>query len=115
MTDTRSGLSHWLILSQIENRVLLKLVLGDVGSATSLLDMNRLNETESAIFVSLMCSLLPEDLHSELILKTPATPPLVILLLVVPRQLFCFGSLVILDVVCCSFLLLLLDIKTENR
>ena len=29
--------------------------------------MNRLNKTEYAIFVSLMCSLLPEDLHSELI------------------------------------------------
>ena len=31
--------------------------------------MNRLNYTDSAIFVSLMCSLLPEDLHSELILN----------------------------------------------
>ena len=30
--------------------------------------MNGLNKTKSAIFVSLMCSLLPEDLHSELIL-----------------------------------------------
>ena len=29
--------------------------------------MNRLDKTESAIFVSLMCSLLPEDLYSELI------------------------------------------------
>ena len=28
--------------------------------------MNRLNKIESAIFVSLMCSLLPEDLNSEL-------------------------------------------------
>ena len=27
-------------------------------------------ESESAIFVSLVCSLLPEDLHSELILYT---------------------------------------------
>ena len=36
MTETRSGLSHWLILSQIENRVLLKLGLGDVGSVTPL-------------------------------------------------------------------------------
>ena len=34
----------------------------------TLLHMNRLNKTESAIFVSLMCSLLPKDLHSELIL-----------------------------------------------
>ena len=32
--------------------------------------MNRLNKTESAIFFSLMCSLLPEDLHSELILSS---------------------------------------------
>ena len=28
-----------------------------------------------------------------------------------PRRLFCFGSLVVLDVVCGYFLLLLLDIK----
>ena len=35
----------------------------------SLLHMNRLNKTESAIFVSLMCSLLSEDMHSELILS----------------------------------------------
>ena len=33
---------------------------------TALLHMNRRNKTES-IFVSLMCSLLPEDLHSEFI------------------------------------------------
>ena len=32
--------------------------------------MNRLNKTKSAIFVSLMCSLLPEDLHSEFISLT---------------------------------------------
>ena len=32
--------------------------------------MNRLNKTGSAIFVSLMCSLLSEDLHSELILSS---------------------------------------------
>ena len=31
------------------------------------LGLNRLNISESAIFVSLRCSLLPEDLHSELI------------------------------------------------
>ena len=30
--------------------------------------MNRLNKTESAVFVSLMFSLLPEDLYSELVL-----------------------------------------------
>ena len=32
--------------------------------------MNRLNRSESAIFVSLICSLLPEDLQSELILSS---------------------------------------------
>ena len=32
--------------------------------------MNRLNKTESAIFVSLMSYLLPEDLYSELILSS---------------------------------------------
>ena len=31
--------------------------------------MNRLSKTESAIFVSLMCPLLLENLHSELILQ----------------------------------------------
>ena len=36
----------------------------------TLLHMNRLNKTESAIFVSLICSLLPEDLYSELILSS---------------------------------------------
>ena len=38
-----------------------------MGSVAPLLHMNRLNKTESAIFVSLMCSWLPKDLHSELI------------------------------------------------
>ena len=32
--------------------------------------MNRLNETKSAIFVSMMCSVLPEDHHSELVLSS---------------------------------------------
>ena len=35
--------------------------------------MNSLNKTESAVFISLMCSLLPEDLHSELILHSNST------------------------------------------
>ena len=35
-----------------------------------LLHMNRLSKTEPAIFVSLMCSLLPKDLSSELILSS---------------------------------------------
>ena len=34
-----------------------------------------------------------------------------VLLLAVPRQLFCFGSLVVLDVVCGYVLLFLLDIN----
>ena len=41
---------------------LTKLFLG-----ITLLHMNRPNKTESALSVSLMCSLSPEDLHSELI------------------------------------------------
>ena len=32
--------------------------------------MNRLNKTESAIFISLVCSLFPEDLYSQLILSS---------------------------------------------
>ena len=36
----------------------------------ALLHMNRLNKTESGIFVSLVCSLRTEDLHSELILSS---------------------------------------------
>ena len=38
-----------------------------------------------------------------------------ILLLAVPRRLFCFGSLLGLDVVCGYVLLFLLDIKIKNR
>ena len=36
----------------------------------TLLHKNRLNKTESAIFVSLMCFLPREDLHSEVILSS---------------------------------------------
>ena len=39
-------------------------------STVTLLLMNRLNKSESAIFVSLMCSLLSKDLHLELILSS---------------------------------------------
>ena len=57
------------ILSQLENRLPLKPVLGAGQCCTiTLLHMNRLNKTESAIIVPLMRSLLPEDLHSEFIL-----------------------------------------------
>ena len=68
-----------LILSQFENRVQLKSVAGVGwgwvgvwgGKAQCwtiiLLCINRHNKTESAIFIPLMCSLLPKDLHSELI------------------------------------------------
>ena len=38
------------------------------------LNMNRLNKTKSAFLVSLICSLLPEDLHSELILTSLQLP-----------------------------------------
>ena len=47
--------------------------------------------------------------------KVTPPPPLVIILLSVPRRLFCFGSLVVLDVVCNYVLLFVLDIKNENR
>ena len=43
---------------------------GAWAEVISLLYINRLNKTESAIFVSLMCSVLPENLHSELILSS---------------------------------------------
>ena len=58
-----------LILSQFENRVLLNPVLRGHGQCCTitLLHMNRLIKTESAIFIPLMCSLLPEDLLSEFI------------------------------------------------
>ena len=39
-------------------------------STITLLHMNRFHKTESAIFVSFVCSLLPEDLCSELILSS---------------------------------------------
>ena len=62
-----------LILGQFENRVPLKPVLrgGMRGQCytITLPHMNSLNETESAICVALMCSLLPEDLHSDLIIQ----------------------------------------------
>ena len=44
----------------------------------------------------------------------PPSPPPVIPLLGVPRRLFCFGYLVVLDVVCGYVLLILSDIKIEN-
>ena len=63
-----------LILSQFQNRVRLKPMLEGWGRRqcciSTLLHMHKLNKTESAIFVSLMCSLLPKDLHSELILSS---------------------------------------------
>ena len=46
--------------------------------------------------------------------QTSLSPPPVILLLTVPRRLFCFGSLVILDVVCRYLLLFLLYINTRG-
>ena len=57
-----------LILSQFENRVLLKPVLVARAVITiTLLHMNRLNKTETAFCVSVMYSSLLEDLHSKLI------------------------------------------------
>ena len=45
----------------------------------------------------------------------PPPPPQVILLLAVLRRQFCFGSLVVLDVVCNYVLLTLLDVGIENK
>ena len=53
-------------VSGTENRVSLKLRLAGVGSVAPL----HYNKTESAICFSLMCFLLPADLHSELILSS---------------------------------------------
>ena len=68
--------SFWvigIILSQSETKALLKPVLEGRGQCCTitLLHMNRPNTTESAFFVFLMCSLFPENLHSELILPCP--------------------------------------------
>ena len=57
-----------LSLSQFEKRIPLKPVLMDMSSVAPLLHINKLNQTESAIFVSLVCSLLPEDLYLDLFL-----------------------------------------------
>ena len=48
-------------------------------------------------------------------LVNPPPPPSFFLLPTVSRRLFCFGSLVVLDVVCDYVLFSLLDIKIENR
>ena len=59
-----------LILSPFENRVSLKPVLGGVGSVAPLHYCTRtdFSKTGSPMFVSLRCSLLLDDLHSEFIL-----------------------------------------------
>ena len=44
-----------------------------------------------------------------------SSSPSVILLLAVPKRLFCFGSSVVLDLVCSYVLFFLLDIKIENK
>ena len=51
--------------------------------------------------------------QTEKLVEAPLPAPPVILLLVAPRRLFCFGSLMILDVVCCYLLLFLLYINRE--
>ena len=67
---TQAEMGIGLVLSQFESRVPVKPVLGEVGSVT-LLHMDRLSIIKSAIFISLMCSLLPEDLHSEVVYFLP--------------------------------------------
>ena len=49
-----------------------------------------------------------------IVVLRPLPPPPVILLLAAPRRLFCFGSLVVLDVVCGYVLLFLLDMKIKK-
>ena len=58
---------HW---TQFENKSSTETGARGRGQrcTITLLHINRLNKTESAIFVSLVCYLLLEDLHSELIL-----------------------------------------------
>ena len=65
-----------LNLCQFENSVRMKSALGEgEGGAWAVLPHfitahEQTHKTVSAIFVSLMCSLLPEDLHSELIIQS---------------------------------------------
>ena len=74
-----------------------------------------LGDTEMA-FVVIVLSDEPRQnqgrgLVDHKLVKAPPPPPLpVILLLAVPRRLFCFGALVILDVVCRYLSLFLLYI-----
>ena len=58
-----------LILSQFENKSSAEPSARGHGQFCTiiLLQMNRLSKTESAIFIPLMCFLLPEDLHSKFI------------------------------------------------
>ena len=80
--------SHFLIgliLSQFKRKSPLKPVLGGRGQycTITLLHMNRLNDTEFAIFLSMTFSLLPKDLHSELIFHKLFTHTIYLLLSVV--------------------------------
>ena len=52
---------------------------------------------------------------NKLVEAPPPQPLQVILLLAVQRRVFCFGSLVVLDVICGYVFLFVLDIKIENR
>ena len=58
------------ILSQFEKKSSAEAGARGCGQCCTitLLHMNRLNKTKSAIFVFLMCSLLPDDLHSDFFL-----------------------------------------------
>ena len=48
----------------VKKHVRVRLKLGGVGSVAPLHYCTLTNKAEFAIFVSMMCSLLPEDLHS---------------------------------------------------
>ena len=56
--------------------------------------MNVLNKNESAIFISLMCSLLPKDLHSEHILLLSTHEVLDVYLHIKVKRFFFYGSAV---------------------
>ena len=66
------------------------------------------------LFVVVLSCGLKQNQERRLVDRKLVQPP-VISSLAVPKRLFSFGSLVVLDVVCRYVLLFLLDIKIEKR
>ena len=66
------------VISKIVVMFCLRMLSGVPGEIVTsfepLPQMIRFDKIESAIFVSLMCSLLPENLHSELVIKYKYSP-----------------------------------------